>query len=62
MYDDDLEESVAHYESFFPPPPKNGWFIRTEHVSLKEGCGGLSHVGTFRYSLFNEKRRFALPY
>jgi hypothetical protein len=41
MYDDDLEESVAHYESFFPPPPKNGWFIRTEHVSLKEGCGGI---------------------
>lgn len=39
-YDDDLKQTVEDYQGEFPSPPGPGWFVRTEHVSLKEGCYG----------------------
>jgi len=40
-YDDDLKQTVEDYQGEFPSPPGPGWFVRTEHVSLKEGCYGM---------------------
>ncbi|KAJ3141698.1 hypothetical protein HDU90_006041 [Geranomyces variabilis] len=41
IYDEELRDTVAKYECQMPRPPIEGWFIRTQHVSLKEGMYGI---------------------